>query len=95
MTKIDKVLKELQQYRAIGTIEQCRVAREKTKPKKPYIGSYTNPHERQGKIIYCYECPNCDTFLGNVSDWKDENYRYNNCPNCGQELTLEDKWNLF
>ena len=29
-----KALKEVQQYRAIGTVEECRVAVEKMKPKK-------------------------------------------------------------
>ena len=32
-----KALEEIQQYRAIGTVEECRVAVEKMKPKKTAI----------------------------------------------------------
>ena len=31
-----KALKEIQQYREIGTVEECREAAEKQKPKKPH-----------------------------------------------------------
>lgn len=31
-----EALKEIQQYRAIGTVEECREAVEKQKPKKPH-----------------------------------------------------------
>lgn len=34
----------------------------------------------------CYECPNCGSFLGYVSDCKDEHYQDNYCRCCGQAL---------
>ena len=34
----------------------------------------------------CYECPNCDSFLGYVDECKEESYQDNYCPNCGQKL---------
>lgn len=36
----------------------------------------------------CLECPNCDSFIGYASECKDEHYRVEYCPNCGQSL----KW---
>ena len=44
-------LKELQQYRAIGTVEECREAVEKQKPKKCVIDSCPD-HTH-------YKCPSC------------------------------------
>lgn len=45
-----EVLKEIQQYREIGTVEECREAREKQKPKKiiRIVGRYP------------YKCPTCN-----------------------------------
>jgi len=77
--------KLVEKYREIGTPEELREAREKQVPKKPYIQS-----EGHGENEYdCYECPNCDSFLGHVSDCKDEHYRYDYCPNCGQAIDWE------
>lgn len=43
-------LEEIQQYRAIGTVEECREAREKQIPKKPIHDGL-------------YACPNCHTIM--------------------------------
>lgn len=57
-------------------------ALEKQIPKKPYI--------QQIEVDYyehdCYECPNCDSFLGYVSECKEEHYQNNYCPECGQKI---------
>lgn len=65
--------------------EACAVAiaaLEKQIPKKPYI--------QQIEVDYyehdCYECPNCDSFLGYISECKEEHYQYNYCPECGQHI---------
>lgn len=79
---------ELEQYRALGTVEELREAREKQVPKKPYIETEKAKGLRED--YDCYECPNCDSFLGHVSDCKDEHYRYNYCPNCGQAIDWSD-----
>lgn len=73
-----KTLEEVQQYHAIGTPEECRAAVEKQTAKKPCI-----QQEERG---YCFECPSCDSFIGYEVDCKDEHYRENYCPNCGQKL---------
>lgn len=45
-----KALEEIQQYRAIGTVEECREARERQIPKKLIHGGL-------------YACPNCHTVM--------------------------------
>ncbi len=45
-----KALEEIQQYRAIGAVEECREAREKQIQKKPIHGGL-------------YACPNCHTIM--------------------------------
>lgn len=70
-------LKEVQQYRKIGTVEECREAVEKQKPKKPkeilrHRGGFEMQH-----------CPNCDT------DYQvDRRYKIKDgyCPACGKLL---------
>ena len=53
-------------------------ALEKQIPKKPI------PQDED-----CLECPNCDSFIGYASECKDEHYRVEYCPNCGQALKWE------
>lgn len=68
-----KALEEIQQYRAIGAVEECREARERQIPKKPiHDGLYACPNchtimlqgtfEARGKC--CKEC-------GQVLDWSE------------------------
>ena len=72
-----EALKEIQQYREIGTVEECREAVEKQKPKKPkeilrHRGGFEMQH-----------CPNCDT------DYQvDRRYKIKDgyCPACGKLL---------
>lgn len=72
-------LKEIQQYRSIGTVEECREAMEKQKAKEPYI--WGTGIDSEGNIIYdMYDCPNCG---------KSYNIVYNDCdycPECGQAI---------
>lgn len=44
---------ELQQYRAIGTVEECREARKRQRAKKRVLDSYCG--------FDSYECPACGT----------------------------------
>ena len=64
-------LKEVQQYREIGTVEECRVAVEKQKPKKPH----RNYKKFSG--LWC----KCGWYLGQ-KQCLDIKY----CPNCGQAI---------
>ena len=64
-------LEEIQQYRAIGTVEECREAVEKQKPKKPH----RNYKKFSG--LWC----KCGWYLGQ-KQCLDIKY----CPNCGQAI---------
>ena len=75
-------LEEIQQYREIGTVEECREAMEKQKPKKCVIDSCPD-HTH-------YKCPSCGKI--HLSRYK------HGCPSlgriprfceyCGQAVTL-------
>ena len=79
-------LKEIQQYREIGTVEECREAVEKQKAKKPDIYTDTrnmvdlhgNVYAEQANV---YLCPTCESFIGYV-----ENNIFHYCPVCGQAI---------
>lgn len=64
-------LEEIQQYREIGTVEECRKAVEKQKPKKPH----RNYKKFSG--LWC----KCGWYLGQ-KQCLDIKY----CPNCGQAI---------
>ena len=77
-------LKEVQQYREIGTVEECREAVEKQKAKKCIIDSCSD-HAH-------YKCPSCGQIelsiykhgfprLGRITKY---------CENCGQALIDEN-----
>ena len=79
-------LKEIQQYRKIGTVEECREAVEKQKAKKPDIYTDTrnmvdlhgNVYAEQANV---YLCPTCESFIGYVG-----NNIFHYCPVCGQAI---------
>ena len=74
-----KALEEIKQYRAIGTVEECRAAVEKQKAKKP------QKTESEGyRYTDTYRCPNCG---GNFSGTGIANY----CYHCGQKLDWSDE----
>lgn len=75
-------LNEIQQYREIGTVEECREAVEKQKAKELVYESdsvFSNgfSHYRMGR------CPMCDRYY-NSSD------EVNYCSKCGQALMNEN-----
>ena len=79
MTALDmaiSALKAIQQYREIGTAEECREAVEKQKPMKA-----TDIHVDE------YFCPACGA--ENCCDQGIARDRY--CPNCGQAVLQENK----
>ena len=70
-------LKEIQQYREIGTVEECREAVEKQKVKiLEFYGS-----REDGKLL----CQNCGEDL-----WDLRECGFNNCPYCGQAILWEN-----
>ncbi len=79
-----KALKEIQQYRAIGTVDECREARERQRAKKPNI---TTGKTEEDKLACCPICEgNLDwTYNG---FWRKGNPKY--CSNCGQSIDWSD-----
>ncbi len=71
-------LKEIQQYREIGTVEECREAVERQSPKKP---DYEGDGYADGYMGYdTWICPNCgEKYEVDYDDYK-------HCPNCGQAI---------
>ena len=75
------VLEEIQQYRAIGTVEECREARERQRAKKPvypYLKSFPT-------------CPNCgEVNLQQENEYGNVVANYDFCPDCGQAIDWSD-----
>lgn len=69
-----KALSEIQQYRAIGTVGECREAIEMQKKKKPNLVTPC-------KSVNYYQCPVCRELVS-----MNENF----CNNCGQALYWEE-----
>lgn len=70
-------LKEIQQYREIGTVEECREAMEKQIPRKPRDVEYDHSY---------FVCGNCGTAIYTSDEF--EAHRY--CLNCGQAINWPD-----
>lgn len=76
------ILSALQQYRAIGTVKECREARERQRAKRVY--------SKDGKLNHCeadraLSCPVCKAQL-NYCEYQDIPF----CYNCGQKLDWSD-----
>ena len=58
-------LKEVQQYREIGTVEECREAREKQKPKRAVLRNDNGKLRKSCPVCGCFfsplsrSCPKC------------------------------------
>lgn len=77
-----KSIKEVQRYREIGTVEECRDARNMQTPEAPeYEGDGC---DKDGNIIYdTWICPNCGERY--EVDYDD----YEHCPKCGKAILQE------
>ena len=74
-----KALEEVRQYREIGTVEECREAVEKQKPKKPRLNYKPKFF---GKATYtCPRCGNC-----RLEEFANERQNNNYCWDCGQAI---------
>lgn len=74
LSVIQKDFEEIQQYRAIGTVEKCREAMEKQMAKKPVLNENSNVMfcpvcERKVKRNYDLHCSGC----GQAIDWSEVN----------------------
>lgn len=74
-------LEQLAEYEAIGTVEECRQAREKQRAKKPvypYLKSIPT-------------CPNCgEVNLQHENEYGNMDANYDFCPDCGQSIDWSD-----
>ena len=78
-----QALEEVQQYRAIGTLEECRAAVEKQTARRP---DYEGDGYADGHLVYdTWICPCC----GKHYEVDYDNYNY--CPDCGQKLDWSDE----
>ena len=78
MTMAIQALEEVQQYRALGTPEECRTAMEKQKAKRP---DYEGDGYADGQLVYdTWICPRC----GRRYEVDYDDYDY--CPKCGQKI---------
>ena len=69
---------ELDAYKEIGTVEECREAVERQKPKMP---DYEGDGYADEEMVYdTWICPNCGKKY--EVDYDD----YKHCPNCGQAI---------
>lgn len=86
-----QALEETQQYRAIGTVEECRRAKGKQEPKKPNktIGS------SWGIKKEVHTCPVCDYYLTEVHFIAPQKIKSNKkityCEICGQAIDRSDE----
>ena len=83
MKAIVNALEEVQKYREIGTLEECRASMEKQKAKKP---DFEGDGYADGHLVYdTWICPCCGKHY--EVDYDD----YDFCPNCGQKLDWSDE----
>ncbi len=77
-----QALEDIQKYRTIGTVEECRTAMEMQIPKKPmYEVDDYDDYDDSGNLIYdTWICPNCGERY--EVDYDD----YDFCANCGQAI---------
>lgn len=70
---MDKVIEELTEYRAIGTIEEFKDLKEKSVAKK-------SKEVHENEVCIDFICPNCKEAVYG------QPYRPNYCKHCGQKL---------
>ena len=86
-----KFLKELERYRAIGTVEEFKALKEKNEPKKPNKSGVTDSngvfHAINGINGVPYDlCPNCEINLCTDGMFGGNRDGMKYCKNCGQKL---------
>ena len=90
LTKINKALNEVEQYRAIGTPEECRAAVEKQKANK-----IVRVKLRQSEWGSEYRCPVCESDLIKTAffneDGTEPDEKISWCSGCGTKLDWSDE----
>ena len=74
-----ELLEELEQYKALGTVEELKEAKEKQIPQTPTLEG--DGYCPEGNLVYdTWICPNCE------KDYEVYYDDYDYCPNCGQKI---------
>lgn len=76
----NECIEEVEQYRALGTVEELKEAREKQIPKKPIVKEVVFEDEDIGSICVC---PVCE---GEIGLFEGQPY----CEICGQKIDWEE-----
>lgn len=87
-----EAIKKVQQYRAIGTVEECREARERQRGKKPIIKSKKKTKIQTGDYVDV-KCPCCEEDIFSCfhyPPWNDSQKSHKHCENCGQAIDWSD-----
>lgn len=82
-----KALEEIQQYREIGTVEECRESREKQMPKKPVCRP--KPYNESVGFNEEWFCPSCGAYIGYFYEGMDEPEQMEYCNECGQHIARD------
>ncbi len=102
LTEAVKALTEIQYYRAIGTVEECREARERQKGKKPILCmnevsgmfiDYADGHgEYKTQMNNWWRCPCCNEVVGQrviAHKHIHDQRKKKFCEKCGQAISWE------
>lgn len=85
-----QALRDIQQYREVGTVDECREARNKQAPKVPKLKLCGTIDCSDKDCVFCDRdvdrCPYCNEDLS-----IDCGLPYKYCPFCGQKLDWSDE----
>lgn len=81
------VLQEIQQYRAIGTVEEFKALKEKNVAKKPI--EKVLPYSEEFGFNSEWKCPNCGAYVGYFSEGMSEPEQMEYCNECGQHIAKD------
>lgn len=78
-------LQELEKYKSIGTVEDCKESVERMKPNKAeFVDTRFRHHGKNVSdgcsLDKCYKCPNCNSHIFHVFDSE------SHCKFCGQSI---------
>lgn len=83
-----KAMEEIQQYREIGTVEECRAARERRTQRRALRRKCSKCDKDCDGLCedYTDRCPECKKVIYN-----EHGVTYAYCPNCGQALDWSEE----
>lgn len=84
---IGEMIDECAAYEEIGTVEECREAMEKQKPKKPVCKP--KPYNESVGFNEEWFCPSCGSYIGYFYEGMDEPEQMEYCNECGQHIARD------